>query len=90
MFTSNGLQISNKSNKRLLRYRTFILSMLCRIASVTLYLSENEAKNLQNGDVHLAQIPDFGTEASDGSFFAFFMLFPMSLTFVRLEFSFKS
>ena len=26
---------------------------------MTLYLSENEAKNLQNGDVHLAQIPDF-------------------------------
>ena len=24
--------------------------------------SENEAKNLQNGDVHLAQIPDFGME----------------------------
>ena len=23
------------------------------------YLSENEAKNLQNGSVHLAQIPDF-------------------------------
>ena len=26
------------------------------------YLSENEDKNLQNGDVHLAQIPDFGIE----------------------------
>ena len=24
------------------------------------YLCENEAENLQNGDVHLAQIPDFG------------------------------
>ena len=24
------------------------------------YLSQNEAKNLQNGDVHLAQIPKFG------------------------------
>ena len=23
------------------------------------YLSENEAKNLQNGNVHLVQIPDF-------------------------------
>ena len=40
-------------------YCIFILSMSCRIASVTSYLSENEAKNLQNGDVHLAQIPDF-------------------------------
>ena len=26
---------------------------------MTSYLSENEAKNLQNGDVLLAQIPDF-------------------------------
>ena len=24
------------------------------------YLREKEAENLQNGDVHLAQIPDFG------------------------------
>ena len=30
-----------------------------RIASVTSCLNENEARNLQNGDVHLAQIPDF-------------------------------
>ena len=27
--------------------------------AVTSYLSENEAENLQNGDVHLAQITDF-------------------------------
>ena len=27
--------------------------------SATSYLSENEAKNLQNGDVHLAQFPGF-------------------------------
>ena len=26
---------------------------------MTSYLRENEAENLQNGDVHLAQIPDF-------------------------------
>ena len=26
---------------------------------MTSYLSENEAKNLQNGDVHVAQISDF-------------------------------
>ena len=24
------------------------------------YLRENEAENLQNGDIHLAKIPDFG------------------------------
>ena len=35
-----------------------IFSLHCRIASVTLYLSENEAENLQNGNVHFAQIPD--------------------------------
>ena len=33
--------------------------MSCSIAS---YLNENKAKNLQNGDVHLAQIPDFEME----------------------------
>ena len=26
---------------------------------MTSYLSESEAKNLQNGDAHLAKIPDF-------------------------------
>ena len=26
---------------------------------MTSYLNENETKNPQNGDVHLAQIPDF-------------------------------
>ena len=29
---------------------------------MTSYLSENEAKSLQNGDVHLAQIADFAME----------------------------
>ena len=38
----------------------FLLS--CSIASVTSYLNENEAENLQNSDVHLAQIPDFEME----------------------------
>ena len=57
---------------------------------MTSSLSENEAENLQNGDVHLAQIPDFEKdisriiwhiEVSDGSFFVFFTLFRLSLTF---------
>ena len=38
----------------------FYFSLSCRIASVTSYLRENEAKYLQNADIHLAQIPDFG------------------------------
>ena len=29
---------------------------------MTSYLDENEAKNLQNSDVHLAQVPDSGKE----------------------------
>ena len=37
----------------------FHFSLSCRIASVTSYLCENEAQNLQNGNFHLAQIPDF-------------------------------
>ena len=45
-----------------MRYCTFIFSISCSIASVMSYLSENEAKNLQNGDVHVAQIPDFEME----------------------------
>ena len=60
-FLCQGLtacEISNKSNIRLLRYYIFIFPLSCSIASVTSYLSENEAENLQNGDVHLAQIPD--------------------------------
>ena len=32
---------------------------------MTSYLHENEAQNLQNGDVHLAQIPDFGMGCLD-------------------------
>ena len=61
------------------------------IASVTSYLSENEAKNLQNGDVHIAQIPDFEMQYLENHlahwarwwlvFFSFFTLFHLSLTF---------
>ena len=40
-------------------------SLSCSIASMTSYLSENEAKNLQNGDVHLAQIPVFEMEYNE-------------------------
>ena len=57
--TIAACKVSNKSNKRLLRYCTFIFSLSCRIAFVTSYSNENEAESLQNGDVHLAQIPDF-------------------------------
>ena len=36
--------------------------MFCSIGSVTSYFSEKKAKNLQNGDVHIAQIPEFEME----------------------------
>ena len=52
-------KISKKSNKWLLRYCTLIFSLSCRIMSVMSYLSASEVENLQNDDVHLAQIPEF-------------------------------
>ena len=52
--------------------------MSCRIASVTSYLNENEAKNLQNGDVHPAQIADFGIGYLENHFDAFFFHFSRS------------
>ena len=58
------------------------------------YLHENEAENLQNGDVHLAQIPDlkwdisrtvWRTEVSDSSLFCIFyaLSFELNLFFDR-------
>ena len=60
--STSACKISNKSNRRLLRYYNFIFLLSCSIVSVTLYLSENEAENPQNDDAHLAQIPDFELE----------------------------
>ena len=53
---------------------------------MTSYLRENEAENLQNGDVHLAQIPDFGMEPfralrSVMPLFLFFTHFHLRLTY---------
>ena len=67
---------------------------------MTSHVIENEAENLQNGDIHLAQIPDFVMEYLENHFgalrsvmarffFAFFMLFHLSLTFFRPEVPFK-
>ena len=46
---------------------------------MTSYVSENEAENPENGDVHINGI--WHIEVSDGSFLAFFTLFHLSLTF---------
>ena len=35
---------------------------------MTSYLSENEAENLQNGAIHLAQIPDFEMDYLESQF----------------------
>ena len=57
---------------------------------MTSYLIESEAENLQNGDIHLAQIADFEMEYLEpfgalrsvmARFFAFFTLFHLSVTF---------
>ena len=56
--------------------------MCCQIMPLTTHLCENGVEILQNGDIHLAQIPDlemgyiisrtiWHTEVSNGSFFAF-------------------
>ena len=68
--------------------------MSCQIPSVALYLCENEAENLQNGDVHFVQIPDFRMgylknhwriEVSDVSRFGIFhaLSFELKLFFDR-------
>ena len=62
---------------------------------MTSYLSEDEAENPQNGDAHLAQIPDFELEYLENHlaylnsvmarFLAFFTFFRLSVTFFRTE-----
>ena len=59
------------------------------------YLRENEAENLQNDDIHFAQIPDFGMVYLENNlvhggqqwltFFAFFTLFHLSLTYFAIR-----
>ena len=66
---------------------------------MTSYLSENEAENLQNGDVHLAKFVTlkwnisrtiWRIEVGDGSFFCIcHALFHLSLIFSRPEVPFK-
>ena len=88
--------MSSKLNKRLMRYCTFVFSLCCRSASVTSYLSAIESENLQNGNIHPAQIPDFEQDSSrtiwrivvsDGSFFfSFFTFLHLSITFFDRSF----
>ena len=63
---------------------------------LTTHLCENEVEILQNGDIHLAQIPDFEignvsrtiwhTEVMDGSILHFYLLsFEPKLFFTRVS-----
>ena len=63
------------------------------------YLSENEAENLQNGDVHLAQIPEFEMGYLENHLmhwvqrwlvFCIFHAFSFELNFFRPEFPLKT
>ena len=58
---------------------------------MTSYISKNEANNLQNGDIHFAQIPGHWNGISrepvgalrsvTANFFSLFALFQLSLTY---------
>ena len=67
---------------------------------LTTDLCENEVEILQNGDIHLAQIPDFvmgciisrtiwHIEVSDGSFYCIFTFFHLSPSYFLPEFPFN-
>ena len=56
LLTAAKFQTNWEKTPQIMHFHFF---MSCRITSVTSYLSEHEAKSLQNGDVYLAQIPDF-------------------------------
>ena len=90
MLSSNSLQSFKQVEQKTSEILHFHFFTVQQVASVTSYLNENEARNLQNGDVHLAQIPVFKMAISREPFgalrsmmvrcFAFFTLFHLSLT----------
>ena len=60
--SSGSLQSFKQIKQKTPEILHFHFFIPCSIGSVTSYSSENEAENLENGDVHLAQIPDFEME----------------------------
>ena len=91
LLASNSLQNFKQIEQKIPEILDFHFFNVLDVAPVTSYLSENEAKNLQNGNVHLAQIPDFGIEylenhwlieVSDGSFFGTFHVLSFEPNFV--------
>ena len=71
----NFKQIEQKTPEIL---QFYFFSLSCRIASVTLYFCQNEARNLQNGDFHLSQIPDFKMWYLENHSAHFFLIFHAS------------
>ena len=54
----DSIQIKQKTHE-VLHFHFFNVLQHC---VYDIILSQNEAKNLQNGDIHIAQIPDFEIE----------------------------
>ena len=59
--SSDCLQSFRQTKKKTPEILHFHFSLSCSIASVT-FFRKNEAENLQNVDVHFAEIPDFEME----------------------------
>ena len=59
LLSSNSLQNFEQIEQKTAEILHFHIFIILPDVSVTSYLRENEAENLQNGNVHLAQIPDF-------------------------------
>ena len=60
MLSSNSPQNFKQIEQKTAEILHFHIFIILPIAYVTSYLRENEAENLQTGDVNLAQIPIFG------------------------------
>ena len=60
--SSNSLQSFKQIKQKTSEILHFQFFIVLQYFVCDAYLIENEAENLQNGDVHLAQIPDFEME----------------------------
>ena len=60
--SSNSLQSFKQIKQKTSEILHFQFFIVLQYLVCDAHLIENEAENLQNGDVHLAQIPDFEME----------------------------
>ena len=95
LLSSINLQHVKQMEQKISKILHYYFSLFCRLASVKSYLNENEAKNVQNGDVDLPQIPDFVMRYVENHlahwgqwWFIFFCIFSHSY-FLWPDFSFK-